>query len=101
MARSFRRIQEKSPAERNRVNIDASSFRWTSASRSHPGRVRQVNEDACLDQPKHGLWAVADGMGGHSMGEFASRLAVRSLMDLMDLPAPEGLEQRVGAVKDR
>jgi protein phosphatase len=76
----------------------ASSFRWTSASRSHPGRVRQVNEDACLDQPEHELWAVADGLGGHSMGEFASRLAMRSLMDL---PTPASLEQRVKTTQER
>ena len=74
------------------MNIDSSSFRWDSASRSHPGRVREVNEDACLERAEHGLWAVADGMGGHSLGEFASGLAVQSLMDL---PATEDLEQRV------
>src|SRR5581483_6111662 len=80
------------------MSIVSSSFRWTSASRSHPGHVRQVNEDAYLDQSEHGLWAVADGMGGHTLGEFASELAVQGLMDL---PATETLEQRVKLALER
>jgi protein phosphatase len=86
------------------VSIDTSSFRWTSASRSHPG-LRQVNEDACLDQSEHALWAVADGMGGHLLGDYASDLAVQSLIDLLAAEnlahGSHGLEQRVSVALGR
>lgn len=54
-------------------------FRWTSAAVSNVGLVREVNEDSCLDLPEKGVWAVADGMGGHTLGDFASYLVVNSL----------------------
>lgn len=59
-----------------------SQLHWTSASRSHVGLVRDLNEDACLELPERGIWAVADGMGGHSFGDYASQTVVNSLAEL-------------------
>jgi serine/threonine protein phosphatase PrpC len=43
---------------------------------SHPGTSRPTNEDAVLWDPRLGLLAIADGMGGHNAGEVASSLAL-------------------------
>jgi protein phosphatase len=50
-----------------------------SAGVTHQGRVRGHNEDAFLDAPDRRLWLVADGMGGHSAGDVASRMIVEHL----------------------
>jgi len=71
-------------------------FRWTSAAMSHVGLVRQVNEDACLEQTERGLWAVADGMGGHARGDVASRMVVDALEKIS---APENLAGFVADVR--
>ena len=50
-------------------------LRW--GTHTDTGKVRQQNEDALLAES--GLFAVADGMGGHNAGEVASALAVTTL----------------------
>jgi serine/threonine protein phosphatase PrpC len=57
---------------------DAKSWIETGAA-THVGKVRRQNEDNYVVATRHGLWAVADGMGGHAAGEIASRIVVEEL----------------------
>ncbi|NIE75290.1 serine/threonine-protein phosphatase [Pantoea sp. Ap-967] len=70
---------------------------YKAASYSHVGMVRKINEDACLELTWDGLWAVADGMGGHAAGDYVSSLAVDSLRQL---PIIHGLGDVAQAVRD-
>ncbi|HEX9626396.1 MAG TPA: Stp1/IreP family PP2C-type Ser/Thr phosphatase [Acidiferrobacterales bacterium] len=59
---------------------------------THPGQVRDRNEDAFLLEPANGIAVLADGMGGHQAGEVASAMAVdlitRHLREAADARAP-------------
>ncbi len=65
-----------------------------SAGRTHPGTRRKHNEDALLVRADLGLWAVADGVGGHEAAAEASQMVVEHLGELLN-PLSFG-----GAVED-
>jgi protein phosphatase len=55
-------------------------IRSIAGASTHVGQVRQGNEDAFV--AIDGLYVVADGMGGHSAGEVASAIAVKTLEEI-------------------
>ncbi len=59
------------------------SLHFRSAASSDVGRVREINQDAFIERPEVGVWAVADGLGGHHHGEVASRMVCDALADLV------------------
>ena len=55
------------------------NFSYLSSSATHIGKVRRRNEDAFLEKSEQGLWLIADGMGGHDAGGYASQLIVETI----------------------
>ena len=64
-------------------------MRFECVSRTHVGLRRKVNEDSVFVDAERGLWAVADGMGGHEAGEIASSMVTDALRCL---PAANDLD---------
>jgi PPM family protein phosphatase len=80
---------------------------FTCAARTDVGIVRSGNEDNYLMLADHGIFIVADGMGGHAAGEVASEMAVRitsqaigSVRGLTDEEASERVRTAIRAAND-
>ena len=65
-------------------------FRIESAALSHTGCVRDKNQDSFCIREGDGLWVVADGMGGHEGGEWASGKLVEKLNEV---EVPDDLDE--------
>src|SRR5258707_12611402 len=57
----------------------ARSGSFRSGAATHAGAANRLNEDAFVNRPDLGLWAVADGAGGHQAGEVAAAMVTEAL----------------------
>jgi len=97
----FRQSPESPPAAAaaaDKAPVSAAPFRIESFAVTHEGRVRLRNEDSHVACDGEGLWAVADGMGGHEGGEWASGRIARALETAA--AAEGGLEQVCAGAAD-
>ena len=76
------------------MTADVTSGAWASWAATDAGAVRSGNEDTFIDRPDFGLWAVADGAGGHQHGEAASGL-LKQVLERLEGVAPEDLVAEV------
>lgn len=69
---------------------------FKSAAVTHIGKVRESNQDSYVRRDDAGLWAVADGMGGHAAGDLASAAVARALEGV---PGDPGLDEALASTR--
>lgn len=86
------------------MTAPAPPLRMLSAGLTDKGRVRGHNEDSFLDAPQQNLWVVADGMGGHTAGDVASKMIVERLAKVTPAADPatflDAVEHELHAVNE-
>jgi protein phosphatase len=76
------------------IEMDRATARFETGAATHLGKVRQRNEDSYLVRPETGIWAVADGMGGHDSGDLASQTVMEALESIQPSRSAQDLLSR-------
>lgn len=74
--------------------VETEYFQIETGAKTDKGCVRDHNEDSFLTKPEFGVWVVADGMGGHEAGDFASQTIVSELASVGFATSSEDLRAR-------
>ena len=72
-------------------------MRFDCVCRTHVGLRRKINEDSVFADSERGLWAIADGMGGHEAGEVASTMVTDAFRCL---PGATDVDELTGQAVD-
>lgn len=73
-------------------------MKFETGAATHVGKVRRANEDSYIVLPELGVWAVADGVGGHEGGQFASQTVAG---DIASIGVSVSLGDQLARFKDR
>jgi len=77
-------------------------MRFKSAGATDIGKLREADEDAFLIDDERGLYLVADGMGGHQGGGYASKKALEIIRDeIIKLEQIQDITQPLQTLGDR
>lgn len=76
------------------MTVQTDNFAIATSGATNTGRVRDHNEDSFLTKPESGVWVVADGMGGHDAGDFASQTITEELASVGVPISAEDLQAR-------